>query len=38
MLGHMIYANGEDANPDILKGLGYEQMVLYAPIKLKEGI
>jgi len=38
MLGHMIYANGDDANPDILKGLGYEQLVLYAPIKLKEGI
>jgi len=34
MLGHMIYTH--DHNPDILKGLGYEQMVLYAPIKLKE--
>jgi len=35
MLGHMIYTH--DHNPDIMKGLGYEQMVLYAPIKLKEG-
>jgi len=35
MMGHMIYTH--DHNPDILKGLGYEQMVLYAPIKLKEG-
>ena len=34
MLGHMIYANGNGANPDIYKGLGYEQMVLYVPIKL----
>lgn len=38
MLGHMIYANGDGTNPDILKGLGYEQLVLYAPIKLKEDI
>jgi len=35
MLGHMIYTRNR--NPDIMKGLGYEQMVLYAPIKLKEG-
>jgi len=35
MLGHMIYTN--DRFPEIMKGLGYEQMVLYAPIKLKEG-
>lgn len=35
MLGHMIYTH--DSNPDIMKGLGYEQMVLYSPIKLKEG-
>jgi len=35
MLGHMIYTH--DHNPDIMKGLGYEQLVLYAPIKLKEG-
>jgi len=35
MLGHMIYTH--DDNPDIMKGLGYEQLVLYAPIKLKEG-
>jgi len=34
MLGHMIYTH--DHYPDIMKGLGYEQMVLYAPIKLKE--
>jgi len=34
MLGHMIYTH--DNNPDIIKGLGYEQLVLYAPIKLKE--
>ena len=33
MLGHMIYVDDE-----IKLGLGYEQMVLYAPIKLKEGI
>jgi len=33
MMGHMIFTH--DDNPDILKGLGYEQMVLYAPIKLK---
>jgi len=35
MMGHMIYTH--DHNPDIMKGLGYEQMVLYAPIKLIEG-
>jgi hypothetical protein len=34
MLGHMIYT--DDHNPDIMKGLGYEQLVLYAPVKLKE--
>jgi len=34
MMGHMIYTH--DSNPDILKGLGYEQLMLYAPIKLKE--
>jgi len=38
MLGHMIYANGDGTNSDLLKGLGYEQLVLYAPIKLKEDI
>ena len=27
-MGHMIYVDGE-----IKKGLGYEQMALYAPIK-----
>jgi len=36
MLGHMIYTH--DHNPDIMKGLGYEQLVLYAPIKLKKDI
>jgi DNA-binding transcriptional MerR regulator len=34
MLGHMIYTH--DHNPEIIKGLGYEQLVLYAPVKLKE--
>jgi len=34
MLGHMIYTH--EYYPDIMKGLGYEQMLLYAPIKLKE--
>jgi len=34
MLGHMIYTY--DSHPEIKKGLGYEQMLLYAPIKLKE--
>ena len=33
MTGHMIYTR-ED-NPDILQGLGYEQLNLYLPIKLK---
>ena len=31
LMGHMIYVDDE-----IKKGLGYEQMALYAPIKLKE--
>lgn len=32
-MGHMIYADD-----DIKKGLGYEQMQMYMPIKLKEGV
>lgn len=32
MLGHMIYTR--DEHPDILQGLGYEQMVLYTPIRV----
>ena len=31
MMGHMIYVDDE-----IKKGLGYEQMALYAPVKLKD--
>ncbi|MDD4495739.1 MAG: hypothetical protein PHV32_15615 [Eubacteriales bacterium] len=31
LMGHMIYVDDE-----IKKGLGYHQMSLYAPIKLKE--
>lgn len=33
LMGHMIYVENE-----IKKGLGYHQMNLYAPIKLKEGL
>jgi DNA-binding transcriptional MerR regulator len=33
LMGHMIYVDDE-----IKKGLGYEQMALYAPIKLKDTI
>jgi len=35
MLGHMIYTH--EHYPDIKEGLGYEQLLLYTPIKLKEG-
>jgi len=33
LMGHMIYVDDE-----IKKGLGYEQMALYAPVKLKDGV